>query len=157
MSIFTKLHEEKIDIYMKHKRVLQWISNYFDEIILETPADMCSRDDFILEEYREYFKIESEIRHRDLESNMLKELKQFHENEVDKYKLDVYLKDRLEQVLIAAKVEGKDFDEKYKHYKEALSISSRGYAIVAKRDIDEIYVNFYNPEWIKSWDGNMDI
>ena len=57
MSIFTKLHEEKIDIYMKHKRVLQWISNYFDEIILETPADMCSRDDFILEEYREYFKI----------------------------------------------------------------------------------------------------
>ena len=88
---------------------------------------------------------------------MLKELKQFHENEIEKCKLDVYLKDRLEQVLIAAKVEGKDFDEKYKHYKEALSISSRGYAIVAKRDIDELYVNFYNPEWIKSWDGNMDI
>merc|ERR1711888_271367 len=36
-------------------------------------------------------------------------------------------------------------------------ISTGGYKIVHKRDIDEIYVNNYNKEWIKSWNANMDI
>ena len=26
-----------------------------------------------------------------------------------------------------------------------------------ERDIDEILINNYNPEWIKAWNGNMDI
>ena len=38
-----------------------------------------------------------------------------------------------------------------------LKISTGGYKIVHKRDIDEIYVNNYNKEWIKSWNANMDI
>ena len=31
------------------------------------------------------------------------------------------------------------------------------YSVVLKRDIDEINVNNYNPEWIICWDGNIDI
>ena len=42
-------------------------------------------------------------------------------------------------------------------YKEMLKISTGGYKIIHKRDIDEIYVNNYNKEWIKCWDANMDI
>ena len=42
-------------------------------------------------------------------------------------------------------------------YKEMLKISTGGYKIVHKRDIDEIYVNNYNKEWIKCWDANIDI
>ena len=42
-------------------------------------------------------------------------------------------------------------------YKEMLRDSSGGYKIIHKRDIDEIYVNNYNKEWIKCWDTNMDI
>ena len=38
-----------------------------------------------------------------------------------------------------------------------LNISTGGYKIVHKRDINEIYVNNYNKEWIKSWNANMDI
>jgi hypothetical protein len=57
MKTFTKLHQDKIDLYMKHKKILQWISNHVDEIDLETPADVCSKDYFILEEYRAYFGI----------------------------------------------------------------------------------------------------
>ena len=44
-----------------------------------------------------------------------------------------------------------------KEYKEMLKISTGGYKIVHKRDIDEIYVNNYNKEWIKSLNANMDI
>ena len=29
--------------------------------------------------------------------------------------------------------------------------------IVLARDIDEIYINNYNPEWLLAWDGNIDI
>ena len=31
------------------------------------------------------------------------------------------------------------------------------YKIIHQRDIDEIFVNNYNKEWIKSWNSNMDI
>ena len=46
---------------------------------------------------------------------------------------------------------------KKKEYYEALSISQTGACIILKRQLNEIYINNYNPEWIKAWDGNMDI
>ena len=157
MIRLTELHQDKIDIYMKHLKVSQWIGNYFDEIRLETIDEFSSKDDFILEEYKDFFLIKSEIKHKDLDEQRLKKLMIFHENEINKFKLDTYLKERLDQVLLAAKIEGETFTDRNEKYEEALSLSSRGYAVIAKRDIDEIYVNFYNPEWIKSWNGNMDI
>ena len=36
-------------------------------------------------------------------------------------------------------------------------MSPNGYKIVHKRDIDEIYVNNYNPEWAEVWDANHDL
>ena len=42
-------------------------------------------------------------------------------------------------------------------YEEALTFSSPGYSVVLARDIDELFVNNYNSEWIKAWRGNMDI
>ena len=41
-------------------------------------------------------------------------------------------------------------------YVEALSWQRTGYSIHLKRDIDELYVNSYDPEWILAWDGNID-
>ena len=41
-------------------------------------------------------------------------------------------------------------------YEEALSVNKKGYTIHYLRDIEEIMVNTYNPEWILAWDGNMD-
>ena len=60
-------------------------------------------------------------------------------------------KERIEKVLELAKV---DKDE----YLEAvLETSRKGISVVLARDIDEIYVNNYNPEWLEAWDGNIDI
>ena len=33
----------------------------------------------------------------------------------------------------------------------------KGISIILQRDIDEIYINNYNPEWLLAWDGNIDI
>ena len=45
----------------------------------------------------------------------------------------------------------------YKMYLQALSTSKTGHSIVQRRDLDEIYINSYNIEWIRAWNGNMDI
>ena len=43
-------------------------------------------------------------------------------------------------------------------YHRSLCIAKAGgYKIVLKRDIDELMVNNYNHEWIKNWNGNLDI
>ena len=44
-----------------------------------------------------------------------------------------------------------------KTYYEALEVSQNAACIILKRDPREAYINNYNPEWMKAWDGNMDI
>ena len=45
----------------------------------------------------------------------------------------------------------------YEAYLEALKHSMRGYTYVLARDIDETNINPFNPEWLRSWDANMDV
>jgi hypothetical protein len=42
-------------------------------------------------------------------------------------------------------------------YYAALEVSSMGNKIVLKRTPKEIWINNYNPEWLRAWNGNMDI
>ena len=42
-------------------------------------------------------------------------------------------------------------------YNKALSISVKGTCVVLKRRPSEMNINNYNPEWIKAWNGNMDL
>ena len=51
------------------------------------------------------------------------------------------------------KVADVDYDE----YVKALGASKYGYSIIQRRDLDELYINSYNIEWIRAWNGNMDI
>ena len=59
-------------------------------------------------------------------------------------------KDRIFKVLELAEVDPDD-------YVTALKESStRGINVILARDIDELYVNNYIPEFIEAWDGNID-
>ena len=42
-------------------------------------------------------------------------------------------------------------------YLEALKFSNLGYSVVLQRDVDEMYQNPFNAEWLRAWNGNMDI
>ena len=53
-------------------------------------------------------------------------------------------------VLNASKVSEKD-------YYEALSVSACGTTVILKRSVNEIFVNNYNTEWLRAWNGNLDI
>ena len=48
-------------------------------------------------------------------------------------------------------------DDDMKLYEEALTFSTPGYTLILERDLDEIYVNSYNPEWARAWNGNTDL
>ena len=66
---------------------------------------------------------------------------------------DVYKLNREKRIGEVLKLAGVTLEQ----YEEALSYSSRGYKVVYKRDITEIFINSYNIEWMRAWDGNMDI
>ena len=56
----------------------------------------------------------------------------------------------IEQILSKANVQSED-------YYAALNVSQTGACVILKRSPKEIYINNYNPEWLKAWDGNMDL
>ena len=46
----------------------------------------------------------------------------------------------------------------YDDYVMAIKTSRKhGSTVLLKRDIDEIYVNNYNPEWAEAWNANHDL
>ena len=42
-------------------------------------------------------------------------------------------------------------------YYEALSVSSKGTKVILKRTVRDMFVNNYNTEWLRAWNGNMDL
>ena len=48
-------------------------------------------------------------------------------------------------------------DEDLQLYEDALTYSKKGFSIILERDVNEMYINSYNPEWARAWDGNTDI
>ena len=48
-------------------------------------------------------------------------------------------------------------DVEYSDYIEALGVSNRGYSVVYARDLDEIFTNPFNVEWMRAWNANLDI
>ena len=47
--------------------------------------------------------------------------------------------------------------ELLRKYHELLSHSMKGFAVVLKRDIDEVWTNSFNHEWLEIWDSNLDM
>ena len=77
-------------------------------------------------------------------------MKKYNKKKETKEQYKINRKKRILELLVHAEVSATD-------YCEALSYSRAGYSVHLKRDIDEIFINSYNPEWIRAWDGNIDI
>ena len=64
---------------------------------------------------------------------------------------------RIEEVLKIAS-RGREKPITYWEYEMAVVQQPRkGSEVLLRRDIDEIFINNYNPEWIVDWDANIDI
>ena len=62
--------------------------------------------------------------------------------------------ERIKKILYHA---GLKTETDYELYISALEASTSGYSILLERDIDEMMVNSYNPEWARAWNGNHDL
>ena len=69
---------------------------------------------------------------------------------------DKNIKKRIEMVLKIASAGGKPIT--YYQYEMAVEQQPRkGSEVLLRRDIDEIFMSNYNPEWMEVWDANLDI
>ena len=72
----------------------------------------------------------------------------------EEYKRNI--RKRIDQVLEEASAGGTLIT--YEMYEKAVIEQPRkGSEVLLQRDIDEIFINNYNPEWIVDWNANIDI
>ena len=72
------------------------------------------------------------------------------ENETE----EEYIENRKLRIDELLKIAGATYEE----YKRAIAYSiTRGHCILLQRDIDEGYINPFNPEWLEAWGGNVDL
>ena len=65
-----------------------------------------------------------------------------------------YVMNRKQRILKVLKLAGVSI----KSYVAAVRENTKkGLNIILARDIDEIYINNYNPEWLRAWNANIDI
>ena len=83
------------------------------------------------------------------EKNIEKIMKK-HPNKGNK---DNYKEQRLERIKLLLEMAGVRIED----YLEALETSKVGSLIVLARDVDEVFINQYNVEWMRAWNGNLDL
>ena len=72
----------------------------------------------------------------------------------EEYKKNI--RERIEKVLKIASAGGEPIT--YEMYETAvIQLPRKGSEVLLQRDIDEIFINNYNPEWIVAWNANIDI
>ena len=65
--------------------------------------------------------------------------------------------DHEENEAIKSRISNMTDEDMLAKYMKYLQFSTTGYRIIHQRDIDEGFVNNYNPEWIHAWNGNTDL
>ena len=154
LDILTMEDKDSIDRYVRIQHSLSLVDQ-----ILKTnkerkniQVDICPETITIIKEFSKYSNMTGTILVEDLK-NIYLELKRLEEM-IDIKEIE---QRRLENLLAAAGIQRENEKSAVEVYEEALGVSKHGYKIVHKRDIDECYVNNYNPEWLISWNSNMDL
>ena len=168
---------EKVKVILEDEEIMKEIGNINQDEIKEYMdlLHLIQKVEIILEESGKvklgmYVHVKDEDIRRGLSEHygknvgiddiIKKSIVQYHETlliQQEQFGLENLLKDRLVALLTKAGVPGENEDEKIALYEKALSVSENGYRVLHKRDVDEIFVNNYNPEWILNWNANMDL
>ena len=119
--------------------------------ILTKPKSQITDD--MNEKYMKVLKaVKEQLCNEDVVNMILDEIPKVLDTSRDLFKLN--REKRINRLLDIA---GLKTEEEKVLYEEALQYSSSGYSIILERDLDEIWINSYNPEWALAWNGNHDI
>ena len=111
------------------------------------PCEFEEERDKTLKYYREILQKVREL--LDDEELLNSIMERYDKKTETKETYEINRKKRVLELLKVAEVSESD-------YVRALSYQRVGYSYHQKRDIDEIYINSYDPEWILAWNGNID-
>ena len=153
MEEICELNKGQIGEYIQTLNLVQKIGL----ILSETPKKkqmVCLEEKNIL---KHLYSVSDEVNMIDVDKRELNEKMDDLETELDEFDINSLLRERLLALLRKAKFSTGSDEEILTSYEKALGISLQGYRVIHKRDVDEININNYNPEWIHSWNGNMDI
>ena len=67
------------------------------------------------------------------------------------------IRKRIEEVLKIASAGRKEPITYWEYEMAVVQQPRKGSEVLLRRDIDEIMINNYNPEWIVTWDANIDV
>ena len=100
----------------------------------------------------DYRKILSDVENVLKDENMIQEImSKFDKGQTEKE----YRCNMEKRINLMLKLAG---EISYEDYIVAIKQTKRhGCSVLLKRDVDEIFVNNYNPEWINAWNANLDI
>ena len=163
MKDLCTIRSEEIEDLL-HKRALKQRSSN----ILE---DRIHREK--IKNFNEDFDGETKALNNNLGNLLLNSLQESYDqlkkncDELEKVEMD-WSKERLLALLKKAKIgEVLGIDENLSEeerdskllmeYHRILQYSNKGFSLVLKRDINEVWVNNYNAEWIEMWNSNLDI
>ena len=68
--------------------------------------------------------------------------------------VDTYKELREKRIKTVVELAGVDYT---KYHTEYLSIKRSGCGAVLQRDINEVWTNPFNKDWLRAWNGNMDL
>ena len=114
------------------------------------PKDMPEKDR--TEALRLYAEILTKVKGFCDDQDRVKEVMEAHDKEQETT-LELHLAGLESRIRMMCKL----LDIEYREYINALSFCHVGYSTVLRRDMDEVYVNPYNKEYLRAWDGNMDV
>ena len=118
--------------------------------ILVKPYPSCEFDEERDNNLKYYGETLNKVKELLEDEEILQSIMEKYEKKTEtKETYEINRKKRIIELLAMADVSKSD-------YIIALSYSRVGYSYHQKRDIDEIYINSYDAEWIQAWDGNID-
>ena len=122
--------------------------------LITRPLEVSGEDGTALKnKYRKILKdVKDLLNEREVIENILAD----YPKELD-ITVEDYEHNRKKRILKLLSLAGLDSDEDVQLYEDALKYSTAGYSVVLERDLDEIFVNSYNPEWARAWNGNTDL
>ena len=114
------------------------------------PMDMPEKDR--TEALRLYAEIQTKVKGFCDDQEKVKEVMEAHDKEQETT-LELHLAGLEARIRMMCNL----LDIEYREYINSLSFCHVGYSTVLRRDLDEVYVNPYNKEYLRAWDGNMDV
>ena len=136
--IFQKETEKEIDIEsMSHEMIVQKM----DEIIKNARNRTNKNEELLI-------KVKELLDDKDVIDSIMEKYNK------DEESVEEYRRNRSARIDELLKIAGGTYDE----YLKAIQASVKaGLMILLERDIDEGYINAFNPEWLEAWEGNIDL